>query len=107
MRKFDHDGLLLAEYQGKLFEKSTELSCSTAVFLRRFLHSNLVKKLDTNDVAFLTLDVNEGIDNDNRMNMNNYSLIKKNIISGANSSRSNSTKIKGNPHKIINYKYLL
>ena len=43
----------------------------------------------------------------NRMNMNNYSLIKKNIMSGANSSRSNSTKIKGNPHKIINYKYLL
>ncbi len=43
----------------------------------------------------------------NRVNMNNYSLIKKNIISGANSSRSNSTKIKGNPHKIINYKYLL
>ena len=44
----------------------------------------------------------------NRMNhMNNYNVIKKNIISGANSSRSNSTKIKGNPHKIINYKYLL
>ena len=44
----------------------------------------------------------------NRMNhMNNYNIIKKNIISGANSSRSNSTKIKGNPHKIINYKYLL
>ena len=42
----------------------------------------------------------------NNMN-NNYSIIKKNIISGANSSRSNSTKIKGNPHKIINYKYLL
>ena len=43
----------------------------------------------------------------NRMNMNNYNIIKKNIISGANSSRSNSTKIKGNPRKIINYKYLL
>ena len=62
MKEFDHDGLLLAEYQGKLFERSTELSCSTAVFLRRFLHSDLVKKLDTNNVAFLTLDVNEGID---------------------------------------------
>ena len=44
----------------------------------------------------------------NRMNhINDYNVIKKNIISGANSSRSNSTKIKGNPHKIINYKYLL
>jgi hypothetical protein len=62
MKEFDHDGLLLAEYQGKIFEKSTELSCSTAVFLRRFLHSDFVKKMDMNEVASLTLDVNEGIE---------------------------------------------
>ena len=43
----------------------------------------------------------------NRMNIKNYNTIKKSIISCNNSSRSNSTKIKGNPHKIINYKYLL
>ncbi len=61
MREFDHDGLLLAEYQGKLFEKSAELDCSTAVFLRRFLHSDFLKKMDMNDVASLSLDVNEGI----------------------------------------------
>lgn len=61
MREFDHDGLLLAEYQGKLFEKSAELGCSTAVFLRRFLHSDLVKKMDMNDAFSLSLDVNEGI----------------------------------------------
>lgn len=77
MRKFDHDGLLLAEYQGKLFEKSTELSCSTAVFLRRFLHSDLVKKLDTNDVTFLTLNVNEGIDSiQNQFGESDYGKIK-------------------------------
>lgn len=63
MKKFDHNGLLLAEYQGKLFEKSTELNCSTAVFLRRFLHSDFVKKMDLNDVSSLTLEVNEGIEN--------------------------------------------
>ena len=62
MREFDHTGLLLAEYQGKLFEKSTELNCSSAVFFRRFLHSDYVKKMDLNDAASLTLDVNEGID---------------------------------------------
>ena len=62
MRNFDHDGLLLAEFQGKLFEQSTNLDCSTAIFLRRFLHSDFVKKLDTNDVSILTLDVNEGLD---------------------------------------------
>ena len=50
MRKFDHNGLLLAEYQGKLFEKSTELNCSTGIFMRRFLHSHLLKKLDTNNL---------------------------------------------------------
>ena len=62
MKSFDHDGLILAEYQGKIFEKSTDLKCSTAVFLRRFLHSDYLKKMDTNDVASLSLDVNEGID---------------------------------------------
>lgn len=61
MREFDHDGLLLAEYQGKIFEKSAELGCSTAVFFRRFLHSELVKKMDMNDLTSLSLDVNEGI----------------------------------------------
>ena len=62
MKTFDHDGLLLAEYQGKIFEISTELRCSTAVFLRRFLHSDLLKKMDKNDVTSLSLDANEGIE---------------------------------------------
>ena len=43
----------------------------------------------------------------NRMNMNNYSVIRKSIIPGTNSSRSNSTKIKEKSNKIINYKYFL
>lgn len=61
MRNFDHNGLLLAEYQGKLFEKSNELNCSTGVYIRRFLHSDLLKKLDTNNPSYLSLDVSEGI----------------------------------------------
>lgn len=61
MRKFNHEGLLLAEYQGKLFEKSSELNCSTAIFMRRFLHSDLLIKLDKNDQTLITFDVNEGI----------------------------------------------
>ena len=61
MRNFDHNGLLLAEYQGKLFEKSNELNCSTGIFIRRFLHSDLLKKLDTNNPSYLSLDVSEGI----------------------------------------------
>lgn len=60
MRQFDHNGLLLAEYQGKLFEKSNELNCSTGVYIRRFLHSHLLKRLDTNNPSSLSLDVTEG-----------------------------------------------
>lgn len=61
MRKFDHNGLLIAEYQGRLFEKSEELDCSSPIFIRRFLHSNLLKSLDEEDIALVSLDVNEGI----------------------------------------------
>ena len=61
MRQFDHNGLMLAEYQGKLFEQSNELDCSTAVFIRRFLHSDLLSKLDSNNSSSLSLDVCEGI----------------------------------------------
>ena len=65
MREFDHNGLLLAEYQGKLFEKSCDLNCSTGIFLRRFLHSDLLNSLDTNNPSLLSLDVNEGINSIN------------------------------------------
>lgn len=61
MREFDHGGLLLAEYQGKLFEKSAELECSTGIYMRRFIHSDLLKKLDTNNPAAVSLDVNDGL----------------------------------------------
>ena len=77
MKEFDHNGLLLAEYQGKLFEKSTELGCSTAVFLRRFLHSDFLKRLDMNDVTSLTLDVNEGMQSiQNQFGESDYGKIK-------------------------------
>lgn len=63
MREFDHNGLLLAEYQGKLFEKSADLNCSSPVFIRRFLHSDLLKVLDEDNTNLLSLDVDEGIQN--------------------------------------------
>ncbi|MCF0228318.1 MAG: antitoxin [Parasporobacterium sp.] len=59
MREFDHNGLLLAEYQGKLFEKSEEMQCSSPIFIRRFLHSDLLKSLDNS--SSISLDINEGV----------------------------------------------
>ena len=77
MKTFDHDGLLLAEYQGKIFERSTELRCSTAVFLRRFLHSDLLKKMDMNDVTSLSLDANEAIESiQNQFGESDYGKVK-------------------------------
>lgn len=61
MREFDHNGLLLAEFQGKLFEKSAEMNCSSPIFIRRFLHSKLLKNLDSENNSSISLDVNEGI----------------------------------------------
>ena len=63
MREFDYNGLLLCEYQAKLFEKSLDLGCSTPIFMRRFMKSALVKELDRNESALISLDVNEGIQN--------------------------------------------
>lgn len=55
MREFDLEGFRLAEYQAKIFEASVDLNCSTAIFMRRFLHSDLLKQLDRNESCILTL----------------------------------------------------
>ena len=62
MMQLDTNGLRLAEYQAQLFELSYDLECSSDVFLRRFLHSLLVKKLDRNISAIIDLDARFGID---------------------------------------------
>lgn len=62
MREFDENGLRIAEFQAKIFEKSVELlDCSTKIFLRRFFRSDLLKKMDKNDSVFLTLDPIDGL----------------------------------------------
>lgn len=62
MRKFDSNGLRLAEYQGKLFEMSCEyFNCSTKIFIRRFYYSKLSKLLDKNDSSLISFDVIEGL----------------------------------------------
>ena len=56
MREFDLNGLRLAEYQGKLFELSfSETKYSSPIFIRRFLHSDLLRKLDINESSRILL----------------------------------------------------
>ncbi|MCR4898066.1 MAG: hypothetical protein K5892_02455 [Acholeplasmatales bacterium] len=63
MREFDSNGLRLAEYQGKIFEYSHDFfDCSTNIFIRRFVHSNLLKSIDKNDSSLLSLDPYEGLE---------------------------------------------
>ena len=48
MRKFDSRGLELAQFQGKIFEKSiNRYECSSLVFLRRFKNSYYALNLDS------------------------------------------------------------
>lgn len=52
MKEIDRDGLLLCEIQAELFEKSMlKVSCSSEVFIRRFMNSKIAVELDTS--AFL------------------------------------------------------
>lgn len=52
MKQIDRDGKIICIYQAKLFEQSvTKLNMSSAVFVRRFMHSEVVKEFDS--LAFL------------------------------------------------------
>jgi hypothetical protein len=94
---------LLNKYfiSNKINKTNNMLLNNSAVKLNSFQYGNN-KQLNLNNHNELPIPVFS-----NRINLNNYSHIKKNPVAGLNSSRSNSTKIKGKPNKIINYKYLL
>lgn len=47
MKKMDRDGLILCDIQGKTFEQSLEYqSCSSPIFIRRFMLSAFSKRMD-------------------------------------------------------------
>lgn len=78
MREFDINGIRLAEYQANLFEKSVErFDCSTKIFLRRFLLSDILKTLDQNESAFISMTVDEALSNiEDAFGKTNYGKIK-------------------------------
>ena len=62
MKKIDYLGLKICSYQAVLFENSIEKTdCSSRIFIRRFMNSNLAKRMDTFGFIFDSLDVSDAI----------------------------------------------
>lgn len=60
MKKLDFNERKLCQIQGKLFEESIEkVECSSLIFIRRFMLSNLSKKFDDYSFLVMALDIND------------------------------------------------
>ena len=58
MRKIDSYGLKLCKFQGELFQASlTETNCSSKIFIRRFMLSDLAKRMDSYGFLFEAYDL--------------------------------------------------
>ena len=62
MRKIDSLGLKACSYQAKLFEYSIkDTKCSSKIFIRRFMNSNLAKLMDNDGFMFNSLNISDAI----------------------------------------------
>ncbi|MDO4554524.1 MAG: antitoxin [Lachnospiraceae bacterium] len=62
MRKMDSLGLKICSYQAVLFEKSIqETNCSSKIFIRRFMNSNLAKRMDSVGFLYDSLSISDAI----------------------------------------------
>lgn len=59
MKKIDNNGLILCDLQSELFQKSLELDCSSEIFIRRFMNSNIVKHFDSCQLLDDTLTIKD------------------------------------------------
>lgn len=58
MRKMDNYGLKLCKFQAELFEKSLDKEmCSSKIFIRRFMLSDLAKRMDKDGFLFDAIDI--------------------------------------------------
>ena len=61
--EFNIIGVRVCDYQGKLFMSSTtRFDCSSKIFLRRFLNSEVLTYLDMNDDIYIPDTVDEALD---------------------------------------------
>lgn len=62
MKKIDSMGLKLAGFQASVFSSSLDLtSCSSGIFIRRFMNSELAKRMDRPGFLFDAMDVRDAI----------------------------------------------
>ena len=62
MRKMDSLGLRLCSYQAELFERSLSgTECSSKIFVRRFMNSDLARRMDSIGFLFDSLDVSDAL----------------------------------------------
>lgn len=62
MRKMNHYGLKLCQFQAELFQNSIEeTECSSGIFVRRFMHSDLAKRMDTDGFLFDATDLQDAL----------------------------------------------
>lgn len=59
MRKIDETGLKLCKIQAEVFSASASKEmCSSLIFIRRFMNSQLAKRMDTDGFLFEACDIN-------------------------------------------------
>lgn len=62
MRKMDSLGLKMCSYQANLFERSKDdTECSSKIFIRRFMNSDLAKRMDNVGFVFDSVDIPDAI----------------------------------------------
>ncbi len=62
MREMDSLGLKICGYQAVLFESSiTNTDCSSKIFIRRFMNSDLARRMDSVGIIFDSLDVSDAL----------------------------------------------
>lgn len=78
MKKLDFNERKLCQLQGKIFEESIDkVECSSLIFIRRFMKSNLSKKFDDYSFLVMALDINDCFyEIENEYGVSSYGKIK-------------------------------
>ena len=78
MRKMDHYGLKLCQFQAELFQSSVDQTeCSSGIFIRRFMYSDLAKRMDKDGFLFDATDIEDALSEiEIEFGSSNYGKIK-------------------------------